>query len=66
MIRPEFWNDEKLASISIPARLIFIGMWNHSDDYGCVKGAATWLKSMILPYDSLSIQDFESWLTELV
>ena len=66
MIKPEFWDDEKLSKISRDARLIFIGLWNHSDDYGVVKGNAVWLKNHILPYeDSLSIQKFSGWLSEL-
>ena len=66
MIKPEFWDDEKLSKVSRDARLIFIGLWNHSDDYGVVKGNAVWLKNHILPYeDSLSIQKFSGWLTEL-
>ncbi len=57
MIKPEFWDDQKLCSISLPARLIFIGLWTYSDDYGVVKGNAMWLKNKILPYDgSLNIQ----------
>ena len=66
MIKPEFWDDEKLSKVSRDARLIFIGLWNHSDDYGVVKGNAVWLKNHILPYeDSLSIQKFSGWLSEL-
>jgi len=37
MIKPEFWSDEKLAALSLQARLIYIGLWNLSDDYGIVK-----------------------------
>jgi len=66
MIKPEFWDDEKLAKISRDARLLFIGLWNHADDYGVVKGNPTWLKNHIFPYDdSLSTQAFKKWLTEL-
>jgi hypothetical protein len=67
MIKPEFWDDEKLAmQTSRDARLTFIGLWNHSDDYGVVKGNVTWLKNHIFPYeDSLSAQEFAGWLTEL-
>ena len=67
MIKPEFWDDEKLATqTSRDARLTFIGLWNHSDDYGVVKGNAGWLKNHIFPYeDSLSTQKFSGWLTEL-
>lgn len=66
MIRPEFWDDEKLATIPIEARLVFIGLWNHSDDYGVVKGNVIWLRNHVLPYeDSLSPHVFQSWLDDI-
>lgn len=67
MIKPEFWDDEKLAvNTSLQARLVFIGMWNHSDDYGVVKGNVLWLKNKILPYDdSISFKMFSNWIEEL-
>jgi hypothetical protein len=65
MIKPEFLDDEKLASISRDARLTFIGMWIHSDDYGVVKGNPTWLKNKIYPYEEIRLSDFQKWLTEL-
>lgn len=66
MIKPEFWDDEKLAKTSREARLTYIGLWNFSDDYGVVKGNPSWLKNHIFPYeDSLSIQKFTTILSEL-
>ena len=66
MIKVEFWDDEKLATISRDARLTFIALWNLSDDYGIVKGNSVWLKSRIFPYDEkLKLSEFESWLNEL-
>ena len=26
-IKPEFWTDEKIIELSLPARLLFIGLW---------------------------------------
>lgn len=65
MIKPEFWDDEKMASISRDARLTFIGILNHSDDYGSVKGNPLWLKNKIFPYDEIKQVDFKKWLSEL-
>lgn len=65
MIKPEFWDDQKLCSVSRDARLTFIGLWTNSDDYGVVKGHPAWLKSQIFPYDDIKIQAFQSWLNEL-
>lgn len=66
IIKPEFWDDEVLAqSTSRDARLTFIGMWNHSDDYAVVKGNAIWLKSKIFPYEEIKPDTFQKWLNEL-
>jgi hypothetical protein len=66
MIKPEFWSDEKIAQLSLLARLLYIGIWNCSDDFGVVKGHPTWLKSQIFPYDDkITPQDVEGALGEL-
>lgn len=64
-VKPEFADDEKLATISRDARLLFILMWIHSDDYGVVKGNPIWLKAQIFPYDDLKPGQFEKWLEEI-
>jgi len=66
MIKPKFWEDEKLAMISFGARLTYIALWNFSDDYAVVKGNTLWLKNNIFPYDeNLSRGEFEGWVNEL-
>ena len=65
MIKTEFWNDEKLATVSRDARLTFIALWNLSDDYGSVRGHPLWLKNTIYPYDEIKPVDFKKWLDEL-
>ena len=64
-VKPEFWDDEKLATVSRDARLTFIGLWTNSDDYGVVKGHPSWLKNTIYPYDDIRLADFQKWLKEL-
>lgn len=66
MIRPEFWDDEKLSKISRDARLTFIGIWNHSDDYGVAKGNHQWLKNKIFPYNNIKNNIFDGWIKQLV
>jgi len=34
MIKPEFFSDEKIGKLPLGARLLFIGLWNFSDDCG--------------------------------
>lgn len=66
MIKPEFWDDEKLATISRDARLTYIAMWNFSDDYGVIKGHWAWLKNNIYPYEcDITIDIFKGWMLEL-
>jgi hypothetical protein len=66
MVKPDFWDDEKLATVCRDARLTFIGMWNHSDDYAVVKGNHAWLKSKIFPYDSdIAHGVFSDWVHQL-
>jgi uncharacterized phage protein (TIGR02220 family) len=66
MIKTEFWDDEKLATISRDSRLTYIALWNFSDDYGVVKGHHAWLKNNIFPYDEkLGLETFTKWLLEL-
>ena len=65
MIKPEFWDDEKLAKVPRDARLLFAGLWTYSDDYGVVKGNPVWLKSKIFPYDKIEAALFHGWLERL-
>jgi hypothetical protein len=65
MIKPDFWNDEKLSSISLQARLVFIGLWNISDDYGVTKGNPVWIKNQLFPYGCAKTEDVTKWLHEL-
>ena len=63
VIKPEFFDDEKLASVSRDCRLFFVGIWKCSDDYAVVKGHPVWLKNNIFPYDEdISKADIEGWL----
>lgn len=66
MIKPEFWDDEKLSAISRDARLTFIGLWTHSDDEGVVKGNLRWLRNSIFPYDNIKLETFQKWVEEIL
>lgn len=64
-IKPEFWDDEKLASLPRDVRLLYIGMWNFSDDFGVVKSNPVWLKSKVFPFDEIQLSQFKKWLEML-
>jgi len=59
VIKPKFWDDAKIGRLTRDARLLYIGLWNFSDDIGVVIGNSIWLKSKIFPYDQIQIQQFE-------
>lgn len=65
MVRPEFFDDEKLSTIPLGGRLTFIGLWVQSDDYGVVKGHHRWLQNQIFPYGDVTPKDFDLWMTKL-
>jgi hypothetical protein len=65
MIKPDFWDDEKLSSVSRDARLTFIGLWTHADDVGVSKGNLKWLVNNIFPYDNIKPETFKKWINEL-
>ena len=52
MIKKEFWNSERILSVSIPEKLLFIGMWNIADDDGILKNSPLQIKATIFPVDS--------------
>src|SRR6185437_7057594 len=64
-IKPEFWDDVKLAKLSRDVRLLYIGTWNFSDDLGVIQADPLYIKSKVFPYDQIQIQQFKSWLTDL-
>lgn len=52
-IKPEFWTDSKIVQLPYEARLLFIGLWNFSDDYGAIEYEADRLQLQIFPADPL-------------
>jgi hypothetical protein len=65
-VKPEFWSDLKLARLSRDARLLYIALWNHSDEWGRMHGDARFVKGHCLPYeDDLSLDDVDDLLDEL-
>lgn len=66
-IKPEFWDDEKIASLPMPCRLFYIGCWNFADDCGVIRANASLLKSKIFPYDdNLRVSEVQKWIDALV
>ena len=65
MIKPEFWEDTKLASLGSMSRLFFIATWNFADDEGYLENDPKWLKAKALPYDDIDIPDLIKEIEEI-
>ena len=65
-IKPEFWEDEKLAKLPVHARLMFIGTWNFADDNGASLANPVLMKSHIFPYEDIGISTISEWIDMLV
>jgi hypothetical protein len=65
-IKPEFWISEQVISCSIPARLLFIGLWNFSDDHGIHPNSFLKIKAQIFPADSFTLDDIKNFTQELI
>jgi hypothetical protein len=50
-IKPEFWQDERLGTLPVYARLLFIGLWNIADDKGRLRGSPLFIRAQVFPYD---------------
>lgn len=62
-VKPEFWTDEKVVECSIPARLLFIGLFNYANDMGCLERSPKRIKMQVFPADTI---DCEPLIDELI
>lgn len=51
MIDPSFWEDPTIGSLSIPARLLFIGMMSHADDEGRLEVEPRYIRRAVFGFD---------------
>jgi hypothetical protein len=64
-IKPDFWTDEKVVALSIPARLFFIALWNYVDDGGRCAWQPRTLKLRLFPADGVNLHDLAQELVDL-
>ena len=50
-IKPEFWQNEDLASLSHHARLLAIALLNYADDEGCFLANAALVRAACFPFE---------------
>lgn len=66
-IKPEFWDDDVVGSISRDARLLFIATWNFADDEGRLRWTPVYLKSQVFMYDDdITVDDVARLMAELI
>lgn len=61
-IHPGFFTDEDLVSVSMPARLLFIGLGVEADDKGVFEWKPLTIKMRIFPADNVDVSELLSEL----
>lgn len=56
-IKPDFFRNEILAELPMPARVLFIGLWTLSDRRGRLEDRPKRIKADVFPYDSVDCED---------
>lgn len=63
-IKPDLFKDEDLGECSIPARLLFAGLWCLGDREGRLRDRPKWIKAELFPYDSIEVDPLLNELAE--
>jgi len=66
MIKPDFFTDDDMAEVSIPARLLFIGLWCIADREGRLEDRPKRIKAQLYPYDNIKIEGLLKELSDRV
>ena len=64
-LKPEFWEDERVAALSPWARLVFMGSWNHADDEGRLRWTPDYLNAALFMYDDHPTRKVDEWMAEI-
>lgn len=56
-LHPGFWTDTTLAECSRDARMLYMGLWNFSDDVGVFELSNKLIKAQVFPFDDISIEE---------
>lgn len=51
-VKPEYWEDELLGTVSRDARLLYVATWNFADDAGRLRWSTEYVKAQVFPYDA--------------
>ncbi|MBS1003189.1 hypothetical protein [Acetobacter thailandicus] len=61
-VHPGIYTDESFATLSMAARVLIIGIWNHADDGGGFEWKPLSLKMKIFPADNIDVSELLSEL----
>ncbi len=62
LIDPSIWQNEKFGMLPPMARLLLMGIVTSADDQGRGKAHPALLRSLVFPYDDVSLTDICDWL----
>jgi len=66
MIDPSFWDDAEVGSLSISARLLFIGLISHADDEGRGVADTRSIRKTMFGFDmDVTVDNVQAWLDEI-
>ena len=63
-LKPEFFEDEDIASLAYQERLFYAGLWCHADKAGRLEDRPKRLKAVISPYDNVDPEKILSHLSQ--
>lgn len=66
-LKPEFWQDRKLArKLSRDERMLYMGLWNQSDEHGRADGDPDAVKAAVFPFEAdLDVDAIDAMLDRL-
>lgn len=65
-LKPEIWADEKVGSLSLHARLLFVGLITMADDQGRLQDLPPAILGHVFPHDDLSLTRVVRCVDEIV
>jgi hypothetical protein len=65
-IKPAFWSDPAVGSLTRDARLLLVGLFSFADDDGRFLASINAINGYIYPYDDLPPAKVRKWLSECV
>ena len=65
-IKPSFWGSRPVAELTLPARLLAVGLISFADDDGRFLAATAAINGYVFPNDELSTTKVRRWFEECI